>query len=450
MASATYKQLLTANKDFRRLWTGQVISELGNWFSFIAELGLVRMFSGSAWATTALMAARMLPFLLVAPIAGVFADRLPRKQIMIITDLLRAAIAMIYIPAMAYGQVWVIILCSFVMLSLTMFFDAAKNAATPNIVTSRELLTANVLMLSNRFLQYTLGVALGGLVAARFGYTTAFIVNSLSFIGSALFIAPISGHKMRKAIDEKNNSEQPTGNVSQLTVDQLTNQSKDEPQPIHFLSDLREGLAYIWATPFVRAIILVNIIWATGGGMPNILFEQIGGHLFKIGERGDWSVAALFASGGVGVFLGMVLARRVGDYLVEERRAAYFIGWSLLAHGILFAAAGFASSLWVMLPFIVASRFLLGLEFGVQETMVMRVLPDDYRGRVFTTDRSLEFGMMTFSMGIATWLLNYISPLETLVLSGLLSASPGLLWLIAISFAKFRVPSNAVRESYGD
>jgi MFS family permease len=450
MASATYKQLLTANKDFRRLWAGQVISELGNWFSFIAELGLVRMFSGSAWATTALMAARMLPFLLVAPIAGVFADRLPRKQIMIITDLLRAAIAMIYIPAMAYGQVWVIILCSFVMLSLTMFFDAAKNAATPNIVTSRELLTANVLMLSNRFLQYTIGVALGGLVAARFGYTTAFVVNSLSFIGSALFIAPISGHKMRKAIDEKNSSEQSTGDVSQLTVNQLTNQSKNEPQPIHFLSDLREGLAYIWATPFVRAIILVNIIWATGGGMPNILFEQIGGHLFKIGERGDWSVAALFASGGVGVFLGMVLARRVGDYLVEERRAAYFIGWSLLAHGILFAAAGFASSLWVMLPFIVASRFLLGLEFGVQETMVMRVLPDDYRGRVFTTDRSLEFGMMTFSMGIATWLLNYISPLETLVLSGLLSASPGLLWLIAISFAKFRVPSNAVRESYGD
>jgi MFS family permease len=450
MASATYKQLLTANKDFRLLWTGQVISELGNWFSFIAELGLVRMFSGSAWATTALMAARMLPFLLVAPIAGVFADRLPRKQIMIITDILRAVIALIYIPAMAFGKVWIIILCSFVMLSLTMFFDAAKNAATPNIVTSKELLTANVLMLSNRFLQYTLGVALGGLVAAKFGYTTAFLVNSLSFIGSALFIAPISGHKMRKAVEEKSEFVLQTEDVSQLTVNQLTNQSENKPQRMHFFSDLREGLTYIWATPFVRAVILINIAWATGGGMPNILFEQIGGHVFKIGERGDWSVAAMFASAGLGVFLGMVLARRVGDYLVEERRAAYFIGWSLFAHGILFAAAGFATSLIGMLPFIAASRFLLGLEFGVQETMVMRVLPDDYRGRVFTTDRSLEFGMMTFSMGIATWLLNYMSPLETLVLSGLLSASPGVLWLIAISFAKFRVPSNAVRESYGD
>src|SRR5262245_13232027 len=161
MASATYKELLKENRDFRRLWTGQVISELGNWFSFIAELGIVRLLSGSALATTALMAARMLPFLLVAPIAGVVADRLSRKRIMITTDLLRAGLALVYIPAAAFGRVWIVILSSFVMLSLTMFFDAAKNAATPNIVTTQQLLTANVLMLSNRFLQYTLGIALG-------------------------------------------------------------------------------------------------------------------------------------------------------------------------------------------------------------------------------------------------------------------------------------------------
>ena len=75
MLSATYSELLKGNKNFRRLWTGQMISELGTWFSFIAELGLVRMFSGSALATTALMLARLLPFLVVAPIAGVFVDR---------------------------------------------------------------------------------------------------------------------------------------------------------------------------------------------------------------------------------------------------------------------------------------------------------------------------------------------------------------------------------------
>ena len=100
--------------------------------------------------------------------------------------------------------------------------------------------------------------------------------------------------------------------------------------------------------------------------------------------------------------------------------------------------------------FIMMSRFLLGAEFGVQETMVMRVLPDEYRGRVFTTDRSLEFGMMTVSMTVAGWLMTFISPRTTMIISGLLSATPGLVWLLTLWLTKFRVPVHAVNESYGD
>src|SRR5215216_7595467 len=198
MLSATYSELLKGNKNFRRLWAGQMISELGTWFSFIAELGLVRMFSGSALATTALMLARLLPFLLVAPIAGVFVDRRARKQIMIATDLLRAAVALFYLGAAAVGSVWAVCVCSALMSSLAVFFEAAKNASIPNLVTPRELLTANVLMFSTRFLQFTVGSALGGVTAARFGYNIAFVVDSLSFIASAAFIALIPGAMMRK------------------------------------------------------------------------------------------------------------------------------------------------------------------------------------------------------------------------------------------------------------
>ncbi|MBI3652272.1 MAG: MFS transporter [Acidobacteria bacterium] len=505
MASATYKELLTHNREFRNLWTGQVISELGTWFSFIAELGMVRMFSGSPFAATALMAGRMLPFLLVAPFAGVFADRLSRKRIMLSTDLLRAVLALIYLFALATRSVWIVVVGSFVMASLSMFFDAAKNAAIPNLVTPRELLTANVMMLSTRFLQYTLGAALGGLTAAQFGYPTAFIVNSLSFVASALCIAVIPAVKMKKAVAdngevqaasetalasgassgevaeaifEKENlaamtlSASSGEKVAALRAPSATNagtkalsSSTQETtaalpaaaqavtaavQRPRFFTDVREGLAYIWATPFVRAVILLNIFWATGGGMPNLLFDQIGGHDFAHGDRGDWSVAALFTASGAGVFFGMMLARRVGDWMSEERRAAHFIGWSLLMQGVLFAFAGWMPTLLTMCLLVTASRFLLGVEFGVQETMVMRVLPDEYRGRVFSTDRSLEFGMMTLSMIAASWLLHWYSPREMIVVSGLLSASPGLLWLLAIFFTKFRVPTHAVRTSFGD
>jgi MFS family permease len=495
MASATYKELLINNRDFRHLWTGQVISELGTWFSFIAELGLVRMLSGSPFAATALMAGRMLPFLLVAPFAGVFADRLSRKRIMISTDLIRAVLALVYLFAMATRSVWLVVVGSFVMASLSMFFDAAKNAAIPNLVTSRELLTANVMMLSTRFLQYTLGAALGGLTAAQFGYTTAFIVNSLSFVASALCIVVIPAARMKRAAGESvaaQTDEQKalvcsasSGEIAEAIIEKeslaaislngsanekiaaIRAPAANEEQPAdqaeaaansstqalprpHFFTDVREGLAYIWATPFVRAVILLNVLWATGGGMPNLLFDQIGGRVFANGDRGDWSVAVLFTASGAGVFLGMMLARRVGDWMSEERRAARFIGWSLLVQGVLFAGVGLMPTLLTMALLVTASRVLLGVEFGVQETMMMRVLPDEYRGRVFTTDRSLEFGMMTLSMTVASWLLNWFSPRDMLVVSGLLSASPGLLWLLAIGLTKFRVPARAVRESFGD
>lgn len=181
--------------------------------------------------------------------------------------------------------------------------------------------------------------------------------------------------------------------------------------------------------------------------MNNILYDQIGGHLFVEGERGDWSVAMLFTSAGVGLFIGMLLARRAGAWVAQERRATHFIGWSIVAHGILFSMAGLMSSLGLIALCIALSRLIIAMEFGVQETLVMKIVPDEYRGRVFTTDRSLELGMMTLSMIVGGWLLKWFSPLTMLMVSGMLSASPGVVWLLAMWLRRFSVPARAVRES---
>ena len=453
MHSVTYRELLGRNRNFRWLWMGQIISELGTWFSFIAELGLVRLISGSTWATTGLLVARLLPFLLAAPIAGVFVDRHSRKRILIVTDLLRALVALLYVAAGALRSVELVIIGSALMSSLTMFFEGAKNAAIPNLTSGRELLSANVLMFSLRFLQFTLGSALGGVTAAQFGYNVAFIVNSLSFVASALCVAVIPANAMRKAGTQASAPAVVATSVEAAASEPIAGSE----QPIaaarqHFLTDLREGLRYIWATPFVRAVILVNIGWGTGGGMNNLIFDQMGGHVFNrgTGERGDWNVAMLFTAAGAGVFLGMLLSRRVSAWINDEQRAGRFIGWALLLHGGLFAIGGSMPSLLLMALWIAASRLVLGAEFGVQETMMMRVIPDDYRGRVFTTDRSLELATMAITTIVAGWLLTYLSPRVMMITSGLLSASPGLFWLMAMWAARFSVPTRAVRESYGD
>jgi len=455
MKSASYSELLKSNRNFRRLWAGQVISELGTWFSFIAELGLIRMLSGSPLMTTALLVARLLPFLLVAPIAGVLADRRSRKQIMIAADLIRTVIALLYVVAGLIGSPWLVVACSAMMASLTMFFEAAKNASIPNLVSSHELLTANVLMFSTRFLQYTVGSAIGGLTAAQFGYNTAFIVNALSFVGSAMFLLPIPSSATRQAVE-------PVSEATKLADPMSAEAAAITPiagseQPIEFtragfFADIQEGLRYIWRTPFVRAVILVNIGWGTGGGMTTILFDRIGGHVFGqgAGNRGDWFVAALFTAGGAGVFVGMMLTRRVGMWITDERRAGLFIGWSLLAHGLLFSVAGLMPTLASMAVWVALSRLVLGAEFGFQETLMMRILPDDYRGRVFTTDRSLELATMAISTSVTGWLLTVFGERSLMIASGLLSASPGVVWLLALWLARFRVPTRAVRESYGD
>jgi MFS family permease len=465
--SATYSELLKGNRNFRRLWTGQVISELGTWFSFIAELGLVRMFSGSALATTALLVARLLPYFLVAPFAGVLVDRLSRKRIMIAADLLRALVALGYLAAAASGSVAAVCVCSATMSSLAMFFEAAKNAAMPNLVAPRELLTANIMMYSTRFLQLTLGSALGGVTAARFGYDIAFVVDSATFIVSAIAIALVPASAMKQRARAQSALTVAVSFASNTAVESgvaipadgsgksdspvLESEQASEQTPVKFFSDLREGFRYIWSTSFVRAVILVNIGWAMGGGMNAVLFDQIGGHSFAhADDRGDWNVAALFTAAGVGLFIGMLLARRIGGWVAQERRATHYIGWSLIAHGLFFAMAGLMSSLALVALCVAVSRLIIAAEFGVQETLLMRVIPDQYRGRVFTTDRSLEIGMMTISMVVAGWLLNWVSPMTMLIVSGLLSATPGVVWLIVAGFGRFTVPARAVRESYGD
>ena len=97
MDSASYSEILKHNKDFRRLWISQGVSELGTWFSFIAELGLVRHYSGAPLSTVALLSARLLPYLVFAPFAGVLVDRFSRKKILISSDFLRALVALGYL-----------------------------------------------------------------------------------------------------------------------------------------------------------------------------------------------------------------------------------------------------------------------------------------------------------------------------------------------------------------
>jgi MFS family permease len=431
MASLTYMQLLRGNRSFRRLLAGQVVSELGNWFNFIAGLGLVRSVSGAAPEATALIVVmRFAPFAVFAPLAGAYVDRWSRRTVMIASDCARAFVTLGFLFVRGADDLWIAYTCTAISGLLMAFFEGAKNAAMPNLAGARGLLAGNALLFSSRFLLMAVGAALGGAASARFGYHVAFVIDALSYIVSAYAIWLIPEDDL-KAKDGRAETER------------VETAGKRQGR-VRVLKEIQEGWQFIARHSLVLAIIGINILWATGGGAGNLVYDRLGGVVFagQNGLQGDAGVAVLYTAVGAGLFLGMLLARRVGAHVELRGMTVAFIGWMLIAHGLLFALAGLMPSLWSASLMLFLSRFIIALEFALQETLMMRALPDQLRGRVFTSDRAAEIAVMSASTFIAGWSLHAITPRTLTVIAGLLSASPGIMWLALFALGKLRLPPS--------
>jgi MFS family permease len=426
-------QLLRRNQSFRRLWIGQVISELGNWFNFIAALGLVREVSNAAPEVTTLMLIfRLVPFTLFSPLAGAFVDRWSRRTVMIVTDLLRVVVALGFLFVRRPEDLWIAYLCTALLAFFGAFFEAAKNAAVPNITGERDLLAGNALMFSSRFLLLSVGAALGGWTSSEIGYSSAFVINAVSFLLSAYSVW--------------------------LVPEEDTRERLSAVEPVKrglfsgYWTDIREGWAYIVTHAPVATILLVNIVWAIGGGSINLILDRLGAFEFapKSGLSPDAAIGVLYFANGLGLFVGMMIARRVGFYFHMKSRTIGYIGWSLFVQGIFFALMGVMPSLLLASLCLFASRVLLGAEFAVQETLLMRLVPDKLRGRVSTTDRAGEMMIWSLSTGIAGWSLYHISSQTLTIVSGLLSGVAGLLWLVLFATRRVRLPKrlSQVQESH--
>jgi MFS family permease len=383
------------------------------------------------------------PFVLFAPFAGVIVDRFSRRKIMIATDLMRAVIALGYLLVGRPDQLWIAYLSGALLSSVGVFFEGARTASLPNLARKHELLPANALMYSTRFLQLTMGAATGGIVSEHFGYKVAFIVNSLSFVVSAYFIWRIPEKELKQNETETTKS----GDAGHLADDlAVATESVAGSSVSKFFDEISAGLRYIRQTPLILGFIIMNIGWATGGGAGNLIYDRFGGHVYKTGANGDTGVATLYTSVGLGLVIAMFVARWVGVWVERNGITNLFIGVAMIVHGLFFAAGGLVNSLMLMAFCIFASRFVIGVEFAIQETLMMQVIPDELRGRVFVTDRSLEIAMMMLSMLVTGYAFTVMQPKHVVIISGLLSASPGVMWLIAHWTGRLVTNQNTIVE----
>ncbi|MEO8648039.1 MAG: MFS transporter, partial [Acidobacteriota bacterium] len=375
-----------------------------------AGLGLVRTVSGASPAAAGIFfVCRVLPFAVISPIAGTFADRFSRRQVMLITDLSRVVVALMFLLVTRVEDLWIAYLATVLLSTFGAFFEGAKNATTPNLTGSEGLLAGTALMFSTRFMLMGVGSALGGWAAAAFGYQTAFIINAASFLISAISIWLIPEVATR---DDR-------------TAARMAGVGRDS-----FMAELRDGIKYTTTNHFALTILIMNVIWATGGGAINIIFERIGGVYFAAKENWnpDAAVAALWTASGIGLTLGMLIAHRTSIVLDRGKKQNQFIGWTLIIHGILFSIAGLMPTLWFFAAFAFISRAIVGVEYAIQETLFQRSLPDEIRGRISTLDRGAElttFGVASYAASEAVY---YISPQMLTVISGVLSAAAGVVW----------------------
>src|ERR1043166_637306 len=183
-----YWRLLRGNRDFTLLYIGTLISLGGDWFLTVALLDLVLQLTGSATLASLMLLCQSLPIFIFTPMAGHIVDRVDRRKLMVLVDLMRTGACLLPLfartPAMlpfAYLGVIAISIGS-------AYFEPASQAALPNIVEPEDLGPANVVMGSTWGTVLAVGAGIGGLVTARFGRDVSFIVDAASFLVSAVLL----------------------------------------------------------------------------------------------------------------------------------------------------------------------------------------------------------------------------------------------------------------------
>src|SRR4051812_12373330 len=166
----------------------QAISEMSDWFYALAIYNLLLELTGRAEAVALAVILQVLPQSLIGPTAGVVNDRLSRKQVMIVTDLARVVIVLCMLFARTPATVWIVYPLLFVETLMASFFEPARSAVIPNVVSQEETTIANTLSATTWSFDLAVGAMFGGIVAAWLGRDAVFVLNAFSFLGSAWLI----------------------------------------------------------------------------------------------------------------------------------------------------------------------------------------------------------------------------------------------------------------------
>jgi len=375
---SSYLRLLRGNPNFRRLWSAQVVSEIGDWFYTLAIYNLLLQLTGRAGSVALALVLQVLPQTLIGPTAGVVNDRLRRKHVMIAADLGRMVIVFSMLLVRSRTTVWLLYPLLVAETLLAAFFEPARSSVIPNIVAQEDVVLANTLSSVTWSVNLMLGATAGGVVAALLGRDAVFIVNALSFLVSAA-----------------------------LTLGMRFAESHVEGEhPFHTrelidFSPVLAGIRYVRSHLGLRSTVLVkagNLII----GPSWVLFTVMGQREFPVHWRGldpargaFLGMSLLLGARGVGALLGPLVAAPHAGNRIERLERAILFGYLATATG--YVLLGVAGQLWQACLCVALAHFGSSILWVFSTTLLQLQSDDKFRGRVFAAD--LGLAMLTIAAG---------------------------------------------------
>jgi MFS family permease len=424
-----YVRLLRRNANFRRLWTAQIVSEIGDWFYTLAIYSLLLELTGKASSVGLALTLQVLPQTFVGPIAGIVNDRISRKRVMIAADLARMVIVLAMLLVRSRTMVWLVYPLLVLETIMAAFFEPARNSVIPNIAPRKDVILANTLSSTTWSLNLVLGATLGGVVAALLGKNAVFIVNALSFLVSALLI---SGMRFQEP--------------------HVTSDSSLRASDLVDFWPIVEGVRYVRRKRGLMATVLVkagNLMI----GPSWVLFTVMGHHEFALREpglnperAGMVGMSLLLGARGLGALLGPLLSAPWAGHRERRLQVGIFLGYVLAAAG--YSMIGFAPSVWTACLWIIVGHCGGATVWVFSTTLLQLTAEDRFRGRVFAAD--LGFCMLTIAIGafVCGKLVDAGIATRTLVTAaGVLMFLPALLWASATKLWRPRAELGRIAES---
>lgn len=391
------------HRNYRLFFFGQMISLIGTWMQTTAQAWLVLELTNSAWQLGLVGAIQFLPVLLFSIFGGVFADRWPKRRVLLFTQSAAMVQASILWALVASGhvQLWEVYALA-LMLGLTNCLDMPTRQAFVVEMVGREDLPNAVALNSSIFnVARILGPGIAGLIIAVSGVTTLFLLNALSFI------AVIGGLAMI--------------NIKELHAQAARRAGQERPQKTW--QSLREGIDYILRTPSVLLVILVVGLVSLFGINFNVVLPLFATDVLNVGSIGFGFLSSAFGIGSLISALWLAWGNKRPDIL------RLLLG--TLVFCVLLALFAVSHIYPLSLVLIAATGFSQIAFSALANTTLQTVAPDHLRGRVMSVYMLFFAGSVPLGNLLVGWLSGFYGASIALLICAMLSlivAAGGWLW----------------------